>query len=447
MRKSTLAFAIAVLVVTSTWGPVVLNLAGFYVPELAFAGFALYLLRSKPEVSRAVRRTIFSPWAVAGVLWLSFVAALGVWRNGSLIGPYSEWRSSVILLYAFLFFFKYGPGGDSTVRWLRRVMIWSLVLDALLVAITLRWPGALGTSTPADYEDHGDAGAFGLGRFALPAVTILGAAYLCARTRAAGLLYLTIALGAGAALGGHRLVLLVTVLCVLFLPLCLGWTRTRLSRAGRWRLGVATLLVVIAGAWLAQAGYVQRYLEDAGAIRYRLVERSVTVIDGFDQVISGNGPSDFGDDAIRISYAYFLYTEWFSLLLPHGLGSRETEGRIEGYTEIRRIFGILEPGNTHDSAILYYSYHHGTIATAFFGALLMTLFGRRLLQAGSWSERVELALLVGGFFLIELIYPSVPGINLCFVEGAVLGNALRRPEPPQQHAPRVAHPPQEAIAS
>ena len=121
-------------------------------------------------------------------------------------------------------------------------------------------------------------------------------------------------------------------------------------------------------------------------------------------------------------------TQWPSLLLPHGLGSREVEGRLgAGFADVAFRWRIAtKDANTHDNAVLYAAYHHGLIATVLTAMVLGWLLLRRLLVERGILGIASVIVAVGGVVLIDMIYPPVPGINIACIYGLFLGSLLNR---------------------
>jgi hypothetical protein len=421
------------------WGPALLRINGFYVPEILAPPLAFYLWARHPRVLRSIKRCIFSPLGIAVALWLSFVAAIGVAMRGSLVGPYSEWRASLVLLYAALLLYsRRGEQGDA---WATRLMWMSfaaLSLDTLLAVLGILIPGFLAQPLPED----ADAGVFGLGRISVPAINIVAASYLATRGRRVGLLAATLALGGTLSLGGHRVLLAATLISALFLPLAMvGVLRARRMRARGLRLALAALIVVgMVAAFRSEA--IQNYLEGAPGIQNRLFNRSIESVVGIYGGLTGSGSIMYGDETIRVAYVAYVLTQWPSLVLPHGLGSREVEGRLgREFDEVATRWRVLGAnGNTHDNAVLYAAYHHGLLATGLLVLLSCWLLLRRLRIERGLGARTQILVAVAGVALIDMIYPPVPGINVAGIYGLFLGTLLNpaalRPLPPTPRVPR-----------
>ena len=112
--------SIVTVLLLTMWGPAILRVKGFYVPELMVPPLAVYLWCRQPRVVRAIFRCMVSPAGIAGALWLTFVAVLGVLSFRSFVGPYSEWRASILLLYGFLLL--YTREAEEHQRWSTRLM-------------------------------------------------------------------------------------------------------------------------------------------------------------------------------------------------------------------------------------------------------------------------------------------------------------------------------------
>jgi hypothetical protein len=291
-----------------------------------------------------------------------------------------------------------------------------LLLDVLLIALGIIRPGFLGQAMPDEVE----------GRWQINAINLVVVAYLSTATGRIGPLCVAVAIGGLMSLGGHRVVLLAAAASALFLPMAVV-TALRSGRAwARWlRVALAPLLVVaiVAGA---RSSVVQNYLSDAAAIQYRLTVRTVDTLEGLRRGLTGYEHVHFGDEAIRAAYATYMLTEWPSLLLPHGLGSREVMGRLgSGFERVMLRFGV-DPrnGNTHDNALLYMIYHHGWLATWVVGSVLLWLLVRRLQSERTLLSRLEVCAAVVGIVAIDLAYPPVPGINIAGIYGMFIGLLL-----------------------
>jgi len=229
-------------------------------------------------------------------------------------------------------------------------------------------------------------------------------------------------------LGGHRVVVLATAASALFLPIAVVAALRSGRPWARWlRVALAPLLVlaIVAGA---RSSVVENYLSDATAIQYRLTVRTRDTIEGVRRGLTGYENVYFGDEAIRAAYATYMLTEWPSLLLPHGLGSREVVGHLSSEFDLVMLRFGVDPlnGNTHDNALLYMTYHHGWLATWVVGSVLLWLLLRRLQAEPTLLGRLEVGTAVLGVVLIDLVYPPVPGINIAGVYGMFLGILLGR---------------------
>jgi hypothetical protein len=424
VERAVVLSAVTVLIL-STWGPAVLLIGGFYVPELLLPPLAVYLWLRRPRLASAILRCVFSPAAVVGALWLTLVAAIGVLSRGSVVGPYSEWRASLILLYSCLF--AYSLNARDIDGWSTRLMWISfavLCLDAALAGVGILQPGLLGQRLPGDEE----AAAFGLGRVSVPAITVVACAYLAARARRTSLLAATVLLGGVLSFGGHRVVLLATLVSALFLPLVtLGVIRSR-SVSKRWlRVAVLPLLILVALS-VFRSSAIRDYLEEARGIQNRLFTHTMETIEGIRRGVTGQSSIDYGDEAIRAAYAAYVFTEWPALLIPRGLGSREVAGQLgtEFDTVAARFRVAGKDANTHDNAVLYMAYHHGLLMTACLAMVIGWLFLRRLAGEASGLSRAQLVVAVLGILSIDLVYPPVPGINIACVYGLFLGTLLNR---------------------
>lgn len=417
--ERTVALSVVTVLLFSTWGSSLVNIRGYYTPELLGPPLAFYLMARWPRVARALWRSIVSPIGIMGAVWITFVAVLGVLFTGSAVGPYSEWRATLILLFGFLF--MYTRAGAQAELWATRLMwvsLGALCLDVLLIALGVVWPGFLGQALPDEVS----------GRLQINAINLVVVAYLSTVTGRIGPLCVAVALGGLMSLGGHRVVLLASAASALFLPLAVV-TALRSGRPwARWlRVALAPLLVVaiVAGA---RSSAVQNYLSDAASIHYRLTVRTADTFEGMRRGLTGYENVHFGDEAIRAAYATYMLTEWPSLLLPHGLGSREVVGQLGTRFDLVMLRFGVDPrnGNTHDNALLYMTYHHGWLATWFVGSVLLWLLVRRLQAERTLLARLEVCAAVVGIMVIDLAYPPVPGISIAGIYGMFLGLLLGR---------------------
>jgi hypothetical protein len=423
-RLENFAFLSFVTVLLLTmWGPALLLVNGLYVPEVLAPPLAVYVWARYPHTVRSILRSVFSLVGLAGAFWLSLVAVIGMVSTGSLIGPYSEWRASLVLLYSFIFMYR--RGSERGQVWATRLMFVSfatLSLDALFVGTGILMPGFLGQALP----DPSEAAVFGFGRVAVPALNIVVVSYLAARGRRIGLLAAALVLGGLLSLGGHRVVLAATAISALFVPLFMvGVVRARRMR-GRWlRLAVApTVIVAMAAAF--RSSVIQNYLEEARGIQNRLFTHTSATLSGIKGGLTGSGPIEYGDETIRAAYAAYVLTQWPSLLLPHGLGSREVEGRLgAGFEVVALRWGVSSKGgNTHDNAVLYAAYHHGLLMTGFVTLPLAWLLLHRLRIERGLLGGVHVVVAVMGVVMVDMIYPPVPGINVACIYGLFLGTLL-----------------------
>jgi hypothetical protein len=418
-RRAERAAALSVVTVLllSTWGSALVNIRGYYMPELLGPPLALYLMARWPRLARALWRCIASPIGISGAVWITFVALLGVLFTQSAVGPYSEWRATLVLLFGFLF--TYTRTGAQAEAWTTRLMwvsLGALSLDVLLIALGVLWPGFLGQALPDEVS----------GRLQINAINLVVVAYLSTVTGRIGPLCIAVALGGLMSLGGHRVVLLASAASALFLPLAAVAALRSGRRWARWlRVALAPLLVVaiVAGA---RSSAVQNYLSDATSIHYRLSVRTRDTLEGVRRGLTGYENVHFGDEAIRAAYATYLLSEWPSLLLPHGLGSREVVGQLgTDFDLIMLRFGVHpRNGNTHDNALLYMVYHHGWLATWVVGSVLVWLLVRRFQAERTLLARLEVCAAVVGIVVIDLAYPPVPGINIAGIYGMFLGILL-----------------------
>ena len=413
------ALSVVTVLLLSTWGSALVNIRGYYVPELLGPALAWYLLARWPQLARSLWRSIVSPIGIAGAVWITLVAVLGGLFPGSAVGPYSEWRATLILLFGFLF--MYTRAGAQAEVWAVRLMwmsLGALSLDVLLIALGVVWPGFLGQALP---EEVG-------GRLQINAINLVVVAYLSTVSGRIGPLCMAVALGGLMSLGGHRVVVLATAASALFLPIAVVAALRSGRPWARWlRVALAPLLVlaIVAGA---RSSVVENYLSDATAIQYRLTVRTRDTIEGIRRGLTGYENVYFGDEAIRAAYATYMLTEWPSLLLPHGLGSREVVGHLSSEFDLVMLRFGVDPlnGNTHDNALLYMTYHHGWLATWVVGSVLLWLLLRRLQAEPTLLGRLEVGTAVLGVVLIDLVYPPVPGINIAGVYGMFLGILLGR---------------------
>jgi hypothetical protein len=310
------------------------------------------------------------------------------------------------------------------------VSLGALCLDVLLIGLGIVWPGLLGQALPEEVS----------GRLQINAINLVVVAYLATASGRIGPLCVAVALGGLMSLGGHRVVLLASAASALFLPLAVV-TALRSGRPwARWlRVALAPLLVVaiVAGA---RSSAVQNYLADASSIHYRLTVRSGDTLEGIRRGLTGYENVHFGDEAIRAAYVTYMFTEWPSLFLPHGLGSREVVGHLGSEFDLIMLRFGVNPlnGNTHDNALLYMTYHHGWLATWVVGSVLLWLLVRRFYAERTLLARLEVCAAVVGIAVIDLAYPPVPGINIAGIYGMFLGVLLgkgrglsvrRRPRP------------------
>jgi len=413
------ALSVVTVLLLSTWGSALVNIGGYYVPEVLGPPLALYLIVRWPRTARALWRSVASPIGIAGAVWITFVAGLGMLFTGSAVGPYSEWRATLVLLFGFLF--MYTRTGAQAEVWATRLMwmsLGALSLDVLLIALGVVRPGFLGQALP---EEVG-------GRLQINAINLVVVAYLSTVSGRIGPLCIAVALGGLMSLGGHRVVVLATAASALFLPIAVVAALRSGRPWARWlRVALAPLLVIaiVAGA---RSSVVENYLSDATAIQYRLTVRTRDTIEGVRRGLTGYENVYFGDEAIRAAYATYMLTEWPSLLLPHGLGSREVVGNLGSEFDLVMLrFGVHPAnGNTHDNALLYMTYHHGWLATWAVGSVLLWLLLRRLQAEPTLLGRLEVGTAVLGVVLIDLVYPPVPGINIAGVYGMFLGILLGR---------------------
>ncbi|MGI8785234.1 MAG: hypothetical protein ACR2L2_16470, partial [Acidobacteriota bacterium] len=414
----------------SLWGPALVTVNGFYAPELLAPPLVIYLWARRPRVLRSILRCIFSPLGVAAALWLSLVAIIGIALRGSVVGPYSEWRASLVLVYLFLLMYtRRGQQGRACATHVMWLSFATLCLDALFVMFGILSPGLLGQMIPAAEE----AAVFGLGRFSVPALNILVVSYLATRGHRLALLAAALVLGGALSLGGHRVVLAATLISALFVPLVMfGVLRARRIRRRWLRLALA-LMVVVAMIATFRSDMIQNYLDEATGIQNRLFTHTIDTIDGIKRGLTGYGAVDYGDETIRAAYAAYLLTEWPSLALPHGLGSREVEGRLGNEFNVvaARWRVSSEGGNTHDNAVLYAAYHHGLLMTGLVALLVAWLILHRLRMERGLLGKIQIAIALGGVFMVDMIYPPVPGTNVAAIYGLFLGTLLnpaaRRP--------------------
>ena len=383
----------------------------------------MYLWARRPRVLRSILRCIFSPIGFAAALWLSFVAAIGFYMRGSIVGPYSEWRASLVLVYGFLL--MYTRRGEQGHRWSTRLMWISfavLSLDLLLAVLGILRPGFLGQPLP----DPEDAAVFGLGRVSVPAINIVVVSYLAARGRRVALLAVTLVLGGVLSLGGHRVVLGATLISALFLPMVmLGVLRARRVRARWLRLALAPTVVVVMVLGF-RSSTIQTYLDEASGIKNRLFNHTTETLAGIRDGLTGSRAVEYGDETIRAAYAAYVLTQWPALLLPHGLGSREVEGRLgPEFDEVGARWRVAsKDANTHDNAVLYAAYHHGLLMTALATAIMALLLLHRLRMQRGIVGKLQVLIAVAGVVLIDMIYPPVPGINVAGIYGLFLGILL-----------------------
>jgi hypothetical protein len=422
LENLTLLSVVTVLLL-SNWGPAVLNVNGYYAPELLAPPLVIYLWARHPRILRSVLRCIFSPVGVAAMLWLSLVAGIGIALRGSVVGPYSEWRASLALVYAFLLMYtRRGQQGHAWATRLMWVTFAAYCLDALFEFSVIVSPGFLGQPIP----DAEDAAVFGLGRFSVPALNIVAVSYLAARGRRIVLLAAVLILGGVLSLGGHRVVLAATLISALFVPLVMFDVLHGRKIRGRWfRLALAPMAVVAMIATF-RSDMIQSYLDQATGIQNRLFNHTIETLEGIHRGLTRSASIDYGDETIRVAYAAYVLTQSPSLLLPHGLGSREVEGRLgPEFDEIAMRWRIAsENANTHDNSVLYAAYHHGLLMTGLVALMVAWLVLHRLRMERSLLGKVQVGIAFAGVFIIDMIYPPVPGINVAATYGLFLGTLL-----------------------
>jgi hypothetical protein len=437
-RMSDLALLmIVIFLVLSTWGPPLLNIDGFYVPEIVIIPLIFYLFIRRPYAWNAIRRCMFSKSGLLAAAWLVFAAILGILLTGSVAGPYSELRASLILVYAFVFMYKHADQQAN----LTDLLFWTsfavLCLDSLLVLLQVAIPGFLSLSASNDMADSQEAGVFGLGRVAIPAISILVSAYLSSRAQRIFMLFFIIILGGILSLGGHRVILLTTAISTLFVPLCMLNISVMEKLKDKWLKALQIFFYVCLLAIFFQSDIIQNYLTDASGIQYRLFTKTADTLTGVSSGLSSGGSVDFGEEGIRAAYFSFLIEDWPWLLLPHGLGSREVAGKLgDKFDELAARFGALgEWGNTHDLAILYMAYHHGLLITGSLVAAAIFLVFRRLRSANNGLDRAYVLTALMGIVVIDLAYPPIPGINIACIYGLFLGLVLnhRSMRAPRSH--------------
>lgn len=414
-----LAIGFVAFFLISSWGPLLLRIQGMYVPELVIGFILIHLRICYRRIFHDILACIASPVGVIAAIWLCSITFFGAMQTGAVVGPYSELRSSLILVYASLYFFQFAGRRAGA-----PVLLHRLAMVALCLEFALELFRVLGTTmgwiSPAE-----DQAVYGVGRSSVPAITIAAAGYLSAQRLNIVALVLVVVIGGVASLGGHRLVLLVTALMALLVPV-VGiriLLEAKLARVGAL-VAVALVLAVLVMV-TAQKGWVTEYLENASGIRYRLFEKTQNTLTG----LQGGGTlttMDAGEESIRVAYLYFVLTHGHRLLLPHGLGSREVYGQIGGgFEEVAAEFG-LDPANanTHDTSILYYSYHHGLIAAGLVVIAGLFLVCRRLVRVAGVADFLMTGICLTAILAVDLFYPPVPGISLCFMYGGLLGIAL-----------------------
>jgi hypothetical protein len=420
----SLAFlSVVTVLLLSTWGPALLRVNGYYAPELIAPFLIVYLWLRRPRVLRSILRCVLSPVGVAATLWLSFVAVIGIGLRGSAVGPYSEWRASALLVYAFLLMYtRRGQQGDLWATRLMWVSFAVLCLDALLVGLRILSPGFLGQPI----QESNEAAIFGLGRISIPAINIVVVSYLAGRGRRLALLSAALVLGGVLSLGGHRVVLVATAISALFVPLFMVRVLRATRMRGRWRriaLAPAIIVAMIAGF---QSSAIQNYLEGAKGIQFRLFTHTFDTLVGIKEGLTGSRPIEYGDETIRAAYAAYILTQWPSLLLPHGLGSREVVGRLgPEFDEVAARWGVeSKAAHTHDNAVLYAAYHHGLLMTGVVTIVFGWLLLHRLRIEAGVVGKLHVMVAVAGVMLIDMIYPPVPGINEAGIYGLFLGTLL-----------------------
>ena len=395
---------VAVLLLLSAWGPALITVRGLYVPELVGFPLILYGHMRFPRFVGSITQSLLRPGGVIGILWLTWTALLGVIVLGARVGAYSEWRATVVLLGAFLFLRS--RRGRERERWLDR-LLWValavLCLDTLFAAAGILWPDRFGGVV----DDPGGA-VFGFGRVSVPAITIVASTYAAAATGRLGLLVVTLVLGGVLSLGGHRVVLAATAVSALTLPLAVGHAVSGREMLRTLRSLGAGLLVLVVSLTLIRPAAVADYLDQASGIQYRLFTRTADTIAGIAGGVTGYSTVDFGEEGLRAAYAAFVLTEWLSLLLPHGLGSREIVGNLgpEFDDVASRMAVSAQWANTHDNALLYAAYHHGLLVTGIVLAITAWLVMRRLRGRGGVADRGLVAVALLGMAVVDLGVPS-----------------------------------------
>lgn len=429
--EDLMVLSVVTVLLLSMWGPALLLLNGYYAPEVLAFPLLIYLWVRRPRVLRSLLRCVFSPIGIAAGLWLSLVAAIGIAQRGSIVGPYSEWRASLLLIYAFvLMYTRRAPQRQAWTTRLMWVSLAALSLDALFVIASIVRPGFLGQSIPEAEE----AAVFGLGRFSVPALNIVVVSYLAARGRRIVLLAAGLTLGGGLSLGGHRVVLAATLISTFFVPLVMVDVLRARRMRGRWLRLTAAPLVVVALIVTFRSNMIQSYLDQASGIQNRLFNHTVETLAGIRHGLAGSASIDYGDETIRAAYAAYLLTQWPSLLLPRGLGSREVAGSLgPEFDEVAARWKIsAQNANTHDNSVLYAAYHHGLLMTGLLALIVVFLLLHRLRIERSFVGFAQVLLGVSGVVMTDMIYPPVPGISVAVIYGLFLGallNPAREPVP------------------
>ena len=416
--------ATAIIFVLSSWGPVVLNIGGFNIPEIIILPLAVYLYFRIPNL----RYCAFSKEALLSACWLFLLSFLGMLRTESIVGPYSELRASLILVCGFILMYKSTDQEKNLTDILFLISFSVLCLDSLLILLQILIPGFLNIPESNDFFDTRDVSAFGFGRVSIPAISILVSAYLSSRTKRISMLFFVLFLGAILSLGGHRIILLTTAISTLFVPLCIYNIVIMEKLKFKWIKVLQILTYLIVLITFFQSDIVRNYLVGAEFIRYRLFNKTVDTVEGIASGTFGNGTADFGEEGIRAAYFSYLIENSPWLLLPHGLGSREVYGKLGNeFDQIAEKFGASgESGNTHDMAVLYMAYHHGLLITGLLTCFAIFLVYRRLKFARGGIDRAYVITALIGILAIDLAYPPVPGINIALVYGMFLGLLLNQ---------------------
>lgn len=383
---SVAAHWIQILVITfiflSQFGIRLLTINSRYLIEPAVILFYVVAAANK-----SARRALYSVFGNTRFR-IAVIACVGLFLIGvvnfeDIIGPYADLRACLALLLCYFLISTRTPNENSKRHALIHLAFATIIFDLISSRIFV--------------DPNSDKNQFNI-------VACVALLYLAARERKS--LVFTVA----AALGAYEAIIsfyrtywvVIGISCLLFgTALVIDLIRSgRLRSAAALGAGLCLPLAV-----LVQSGAVTNYLYSSESRFIQSVGKTTETLNA----LSGDSSLKKGDD-IRLGYYQFILEKPQSILLPRGLGYRDTQGNLDEFFD-RFGDGV---GGTQDSGIFYMAFHLGLPLTLLVLKVLWTQFRARL----RLTPFIDKFYVCSGLAILA-IYMSTSGDQFVMVERGV----------------------------